>query len=495
MSSLNTDLFELIHKLDKNERRYFKLYIKNLGAKANTYSKLFDAIAKQTVYDEEAIKKQFRRERFVHKLSATKRYLLDTIMRALLNHHADKGIDNIILDGIRSFKILLKKGLFLFLIKEIYRLEKLAREHDRFFYLPIILCWKCLAKVVVSTNEDSAIYKQEIEDFLESADYLNLCVQQIAEHQKSRFHWRKHGVARADMIDLPPQTKRFAEKMAYLMRRADETYYKHQLDESLEIRLELLKLYTGDEVVLTDEENFNNYLVHLINVMSSACYKPAVETFYEVYRQYEQIDFARIPDRSKIHIWDLEVRFYRKIGAIDKARTSFAAFTAFIEKQPQLIANQYIPTIYFEMGLVCLLSNECDLALEHLRKARQLTKSLKDYPNLIYTIDLIELLVFYEKEEWLLLPNLLRSYYRKLKKEDEFFVFGQLMHKLLKELIKTDDKLEKKAVLEKGKTALIDFKGNTKTNIFIFFPYEKWMEALLENKSLLAIVQADYQGK
>ena len=56
------DLFQLIKSLEQTEKRYFKVFstMHVKGGESNVYSRLFDAIDRQTVYDEEEIKKQFK---------------------------------------------------------------------------------------------------------------------------------------------------------------------------------------------------------------------------------------------------------------------------------------------------------------------------------------------------------------------------------------------------------------------------------------------------
>ena len=59
------DLFQLIKSLDQSEKRYFKIFstmhIKD--SEENKYIMLFDAIDKQSEYDEDEIRKKFKNEK------------------------------------------------------------------------------------------------------------------------------------------------------------------------------------------------------------------------------------------------------------------------------------------------------------------------------------------------------------------------------------------------------------------------------------------------
>lgn len=105
------DLFQLIKSLTKAEKRYFKLLSGTTGGEKN-YLRLFDAIDRQTTYDEEAIREQFGNERFTRQLHVAKNYLYDQIMRTLRSYH-DEGTPAITAKTmLHNVEILREKGLF-----------------------------------------------------------------------------------------------------------------------------------------------------------------------------------------------------------------------------------------------------------------------------------------------------------------------------------------------------------------------------------------------
>ena len=66
----SSNLHQLIKSLTKAEKRYFKVYSSRhtIGDK-NNYQMIFDAIEKQTAYDEDAILRKFKNESFINKFS------------------------------------------------------------------------------------------------------------------------------------------------------------------------------------------------------------------------------------------------------------------------------------------------------------------------------------------------------------------------------------------------------------------------------------------
>ena len=66
MKTNSDPLHQLIHSLSKGEKRSFKIYAsRHVLGDENNYVKLFDAIEKQKEYDEEALLKKFKNEKFI----------------------------------------------------------------------------------------------------------------------------------------------------------------------------------------------------------------------------------------------------------------------------------------------------------------------------------------------------------------------------------------------------------------------------------------------
>lgn len=104
-------LFYLIKSMNKAEKRYFKLFASS-NNENNNYSLLFEAIDKQDIYDESAIKEKFQNKTFINQLHVTKNYLNQLILKSLRNFHSTISKDAEIKDLLRDIEILLKKDLF-----------------------------------------------------------------------------------------------------------------------------------------------------------------------------------------------------------------------------------------------------------------------------------------------------------------------------------------------------------------------------------------------
>ena len=87
-------LFSLIKSLSPSEKRYFKLFAQRQVQHKNTnYSKIFDAINEQEKYDENALVKKFRKEKFVEQFGVTKNYLFNMILSCMQQYNEENFID------------------------------------------------------------------------------------------------------------------------------------------------------------------------------------------------------------------------------------------------------------------------------------------------------------------------------------------------------------------------------------------------------------------
>ncbi len=112
MKKPSDDLFRLIKSLSPSEKRYFKVVRSQRdGNKTSAYHKLFDAIDGQRVYDEDALKAKYQGQKFVNNLPMAKKYLMESILRALSSYHVSRRNDIELQEKVQGAAILHDKGL------------------------------------------------------------------------------------------------------------------------------------------------------------------------------------------------------------------------------------------------------------------------------------------------------------------------------------------------------------------------------------------------
>src|SRR5215210_2086814 len=125
MSNRFTDaLFQLIHSLEKSEKRHFKLYIKRSSAKEDLkIIQLFDALDKLSEYDEQLLLKKLPG---IEKpqLSNLKTHLYKQVLASLRLLRSAENIDLQLNEQLDYSRILYNKGLFLQSLKLLERAKE-----------------------------------------------------------------------------------------------------------------------------------------------------------------------------------------------------------------------------------------------------------------------------------------------------------------------------------------------------------------------------------
>lgn len=178
---VSDDLHKLIHSMNKREKIYFKRYALH-GEKQgkNNYVKLYEAIANQKVYDEDAILKKFKDENFTKNFSVAKSYLYQVILRNLRNYYAGKNPEFEIRELLDRIDILFHKGLFKQCLKSIRRAEKLASRYELVNNLLLIM----IRRIRLMKLNIEQLSHDEINEFFDR--YLNLL-----EISKNYGHYNK----------------------------------------------------------------------------------------------------------------------------------------------------------------------------------------------------------------------------------------------------------------------------------------------------------------
>src|ERR1051325_1283563 len=125
-------LFLLVQRMNKNEKRHFKLYARSHSPNSGAinYLELFDLIARQDEYNEEVlIKKNLVRKEHFRML---KNYLYNLILESLRVLHSNRNdIDNQLSNLISNAFIMREKGIDKEERKFWNKAKDLAIQHER----------------------------------------------------------------------------------------------------------------------------------------------------------------------------------------------------------------------------------------------------------------------------------------------------------------------------------------------------------------------------
>ncbi|HEY6162860.1 MAG TPA: hypothetical protein VI112_16645 [Bacteroidia bacterium] len=168
----SSELHELIRGMNMSEKRYFKIYSsRHIIGERNNYMRLFDAIARQEVYAEAEIKKQFTGETFIRHLPSEKHYLYRQVLDSLNAFNREKTFLSRYSNILISVEILYNRGLFAQCHRLIRKAKKEAYSLEKFSMLLLLLRWETLIHI---KNEDELNLNKSIAEELRILEMMRI---------------------------------------------------------------------------------------------------------------------------------------------------------------------------------------------------------------------------------------------------------------------------------------------------------------------------------
>ncbi len=137
MKKPDTSLFQLIRELSRTEKRHVKIFagLHRKGAERKI-TELFDSIAAQEHYDEEALKKKFSADPFLGKhFKKAKQDLFELILKSLCLYHEDRYSEARIAGRLQKARILADKGVYKAAARILSGAAKDAEKYEHYWLL------------------------------------------------------------------------------------------------------------------------------------------------------------------------------------------------------------------------------------------------------------------------------------------------------------------------------------------------------------------------
>ena len=283
-------LFKLIKSLNKQEKRYFQLFSES-HREGGTYSLLFEAINKQVVYNETAIKKRFRSEKFVEQLPVAKHNLYKAILKSMNQYHAEHSVEVRLKELLFSVEFQFEKTLYEGATKSLNKAKDLATIYEKHELLLRILKWeKKLMNVSNSKKnnllEAKKIFEQEQDTInkLNNASQYALLHKEIALIVSSQAHLRTEKQKKeVQKLLLHPLLKNINQALTFDSKTffyQIQSYYFRLMEDnekSNAYRETLLKLWEDYPHFI--KENPGVYITIVQNLMNVQFDKRMYDTF------------------------------------------------------------------------------------------------------------------------------------------------------------------------------------------------------------------------
>lgn len=492
------ELHKLIKSLSQSEKRFFKIFAsRHVIGEQNNYVPLFDAIAMQKRYDEEAIKNKFEGESFINRFAAVKNYLHQLILKSMRNFHAGSTIDIELKEMLIDIDFLYQKGLYKQCQKLHIKAERLAIETDKKTRLLEILEWK--AKIQQATNKDSQQEHFHKNVFLEESAILksiHLSMELKSEVLDIFNLIRKQGFARSKKdLELINDVIKKYRKLNYQQLNFNDKYYLNYINtvyytssgdnnKSLTYTKRNVDLLESIPTKLRDEEfekyivSLNNLVVNLVNLQKSNEIKPYQEKIRSL---------ATHNIRENILLWITSYKLVLgvtiKSSEYEQAERIVEEINLGIDFYSDKIPTTDLVLFKFNIAIVYFVNNKYSKAIKALNEIINDNElSLRD--DIQSFARIIRLIVFWEKGEEELLPYATLSTYRFLYKRNKLYKFESIVLRFIKEKvpnINTSGK-QKAAFIELKKELEKQLKDPLEKKALDYFDFITWIESKISKK-------------
>ena len=509
MSNRFTDtLFQLIHSLEKSEKRHFKLYIKRSSAKEDLkIVKLFDALDKLPDYDEKMLLKKLPG---IEKpqLSNLKSHLYKEILASLRLLKSADSIDLQLNEQFDYAHILYKKGLFGQSLRILDRAKEIAKANQKFnFLIQVIALEKRIEALHITRGMQSRAERLagESDEVINHIDMVarlsNLALQLYSWYIKNghaRNERDEVGVKLFLKENLPPNASEqtgFYEKL-YLYQ--SYTWYAFIRQDFL-----MYYRYTQKWVDIFDAQPLmirvetGHYIKGMHNLMNAHFVLRNFRKFDEDLKKFElfgQTDRVQDHDNFRIqtfiYITTAKINQHFMLGTfkeglslVPSINEKLEEYALFLDRHRILVLNYKIATLYFGSGdyATCI-----DYLQKIINDNVELRNDLQCYARLLH------LMAHYELKNYELMEYLTKSVYRFMSKMENLTVVEEEMFKFLRNSFHVS-RHKLKPELEKflAKTKALE-KNRFETRSFAYLDVISWVESKVYQKSMSEIIHEKY---
>lgn len=445
MKTASSDLYDLIHGLEKSEKRYIKIHA---GKENADYLQLIEALRRQKNFDEEKLKQQYTGHNFMKNLAVNKRYCFDLILR-MLERYDKNSLVKPVRELLGSARTLYRKNLFDACRKKLTQAEKVCKENE---FFPEEL------NVIEQKKQLLAIRKLPDVDFEDLYLAEKKCLEKLMQlneawhllrkvhafqvrQQKDEEEWEnleekirlfEHGEPLSKQAELYlwqiKAAANFTQKDYAKALLHNETYLEILRKEKALLRrfperyLSTLSNYLVDCLKLKKKEKLKNGIKLLENAPQEPAFKSIKRLKARVFRQ----KMLLLLNQS------LEDKNYAS------AKPLLPVLAEGLNKYQGQISRHHKITLLYLAAYLLFKNKDYNNALEWLNQLLLDRKEdvLKDLFKAAYLLNLI---LHYELDNWELLHSLIASTRRKLNTQFGYDGLSRLLLTFLGKAIKLPD--------------------------------------------------------
>jgi hypothetical protein len=506
MPNRSTDaLFQLIHTLEKSEKRNFKLYVtRNTATEDLKIIQVFDALEKMTEYDEElllkknpAVKKQ--------QLSNIKAHLYKQLLASLRLLKTGENIHIQLHEQLDYAQLLYNKGLYLQALKMLEKLKETAREHNQVTFMMQALFLEKNIEVLHITRsmEDRAeVLASEAEQSSRRLNRITL----LSNLALKLYSWYiKHGHARNEQ-DASAIKQYFEESLPFEGDQATGFYEKLYFFQSYcwfaFILQDFLMYYRytqkwvdlfekEPEMIEIETAHYIKGMHNLISANFDLKNRKKFEEYLEKFEQFSETPLVKANDNNKvqcfvyINIAKLNKHFMNGtfsdgLMLVPPIEQKLKEYVLYLDRHRILVFYYKISSLYFGSG-------DYDNTINYLNKIINWKVDLRT--DLQCYARLLHLIAHYEIGNFDILEYLIKSVYRFMAKMENLSIVEEEIFKFLRNSFQLSYR-KLRPEFEKLLFKLKSLENNRfETRAFSYLDIISWLESKVYEKPVQVIIK------
>ncbi len=501
-------LFQLIHSLQKSEKRNFKLYIRRSSGKEDLkIIQLFDALDKLNEYDEKLLLKKLPAITKTQ-LANLKTHLYKELLASLRLIKTSDSIDMQLHEQLDYARILYNRGLYLQSLKI---LEK-VKEMSQTYFQDILLGQAISLEKKIETLHITRTMKDRPDRLTEEALEIN-------EHRKNitklsnlalqMYSWYvKYGHARNEEEEKKVK-KFFTQNLPSNARMLTGFYERLYLYQSscwhAFIRQDFLMYYRYAQkwIDLFDQHpvmiavETGHYIKGMHNILNAHFDLRNFKGFAVALHRFEEFAATSVANQHEnfkvqtfIYLYTAKINqhfmhgtFKEGLSIVPYIEDKLNEYALYFDNHRVLVFNYKIATLYFGSG-------------DYATSIDYLQRIINDNVDLRYDIQcyarLLHLLAHYELGNFDIMDPMIKSVYRYMRKLETITVIEEEIFKFLKTsfmLSRRELKPEFEKLLQKIKQFE---KSRFETRSLAYLDIISWLESKVYEKPMSEIIHKKY---
>jgi len=509
MSNRQTDiLYQLIHTLEKAEKRHFKLYINRNAAQSELkIVKLFDALARLPYYDEKMLLKKLKdiEKPQLHNL---KTHLYKEILASLRLLKSADSIDLQLNEQFDYAHILYKKGLFAQSLRIVERAKEIARSNEKLYHLNQLLALEKRIETLHITRSMQEKADLLADEALQTSNRTNAVVV-LSNMALQLYSWYvKNGHARNEEDEagirqffsnsLPEnahQLTGFYENLYLYQSYSTYAFIRQDFLQYYRYTQKWVNLFTDNPLMVRVETG--HYIKGLHNLLNSHFDLRNHRQFAIVLQRFE--DFAKTDRVTNHENFSVQAFIYINIAKINQhfmqgtfeeglplipfIEEKLEQYRLIIDRHRILVFNYKIASLYFGSGRY---SDCIDYLHRIINDTADLRYDLQCYARLLH------LLAHYELGNFDIIEHLIKSVYRFMAKMKNFTVVEEAMFAFLRQTFMLN-RHQMQAALEQFLGKIKQFEKNRfETRAFAYLDVVSWVESKVHRQPMSQVIYQKY---